>query len=81
MGQRGFFVTLLLHLMPLTKQGNELVHAVGQGGRDEVDAGCVTIDQLRISAGHCREILAQYCNYASGTLCSQSIIILSYEIC
>ena len=35
--------------MPLTKQGDELVHAVGQGGRDESEAGCVTVDQLRIS--------------------------------
>ena len=32
--------------MPLTKQGDELVHAVGQGGRDESEAGCVTVDQL-----------------------------------
>ena len=36
--------------MPLTKQGNELVHAVGQGGRDESEAGCVTVDQVRVSA-------------------------------
>ena len=35
--------------MPLTKQGNELVHAVGQGGRDEAEAGCVTVDQVRVS--------------------------------
>ena len=27
--------------MPLTKQGDELVHAVGQGGRDESEADCV----------------------------------------
>ena len=33
--------------MSLTKQGDELVHAVGQGGRDEAEAGCVTDDQLR----------------------------------
>ena len=39
----------LLRLMPLTKQGDELVHAIGQGGRDEAEAGCVTVDQLRIS--------------------------------
>ena len=37
--------------MPLAKQGDELVHAVGQGGRDEAEAGCVTVDQLRISTG------------------------------
>lgn len=36
--------------MPLTKQGDELVHAVAQGGRDEAEAGCVTVDQLRICA-------------------------------
>ena len=35
--------------MPLTEQGDELVHAVAQGGRDEAEAGCVTVDQLRIS--------------------------------
>ena len=38
-------------LMPLAKQGDELVHAVAQGGRDEAEAGCVTVDQLRISTG------------------------------
>ena len=37
--------------MPLTEQGDELVHAIGQGGRDESEAGCVTVDQLRISTG------------------------------
>ena len=37
--------------MPLTKQGNELVHAVVQGGRDEAKAGCVTADQLRTLYG------------------------------
>ena len=31
-------------LMPLTKQGDELVHAVGQGGRDEAETGCVTVN-------------------------------------
>ena len=36
--------------MPLTKQGDELVHAVGQGCRDETEAGCVTVDQVRVSA-------------------------------
>ena len=36
--------------MPLAKQGNELVHAVGQGGRDETEAGCVTVDQVGVSA-------------------------------
>ena len=36
--------------MPLTKQGNELVHAVGQGCRDETEAGCVAVDQVRVSA-------------------------------
>ena len=34
----------------LTKQGDELVHAVGQGCRDEAEAGCVTVDQVRVSA-------------------------------
>ena len=42
---------MLIGLMPLTKQGNELVHAVGQGGRDESEAGCVTVDQVVISTG------------------------------
>ena len=42
---------LLLRLMPLTKQSDEFAHAVGQGGRDEAEAGCVTVDQLWISAG------------------------------
>ena len=37
--------------MSLAKQGDELVHAVGQGGRDEAEASCVTVDQLRISTG------------------------------
>ena len=37
--------------MSLTEQGDELVHAVGQGSRDEAEAGCVTVDQLRISTG------------------------------
>ena len=37
--------------MPLTKQSDELVHAVGQGGRDEAEAGCVTVDQVRICTG------------------------------
>ena len=41
---------LLLRLMPLTKQGDELVHAVGQGCRDETEAGCVTVDQVGVSA-------------------------------
>lgn len=36
--------------MPLTKQGDELIHAVGQGCRDETEAGCVTVDQVRVSA-------------------------------
>ena len=36
--------------MPLTKQGDELVHAVGQGCRDEAEAGCMTVDQVRVSA-------------------------------
>ena len=36
--------------MPLAKQGNELVHAVGQGCRDETEAGCVTVDQVGVSA-------------------------------
>ena len=36
--------------MPLTKQGDELVHAVGQGCRDETEAGCVTVDQVGVSA-------------------------------
>ena len=36
--------------MPLAKQGNELVHAVGQGCRDETEAGCVAVDQVRVSA-------------------------------
>lgn len=47
----GAFSLLPLRLMPLTKQGDEPVHAVGQGGRDESKAGCVTVDQLRISTG------------------------------
>ena len=37
--------------MPLTKQSDELVHAVAQGGRDEAEASCVTIDQFWISTG------------------------------
>ena len=36
--------------MSLTKQGDELVHAVGQGCRDETEAGCVTVDQVGVSA-------------------------------
>jgi hypothetical protein len=36
--------------MSLTKQGDELVHAVGQGYRDEAEAGCVAVDQVRVSA-------------------------------
>ena len=36
--------------MPIAKQGDELVHAVGQGGRDESEAGCVAVDQVRVSA-------------------------------
>lgn len=36
--------------MPLTKQGDKLVHSVAQGGRDEAEAGCVTVNQVRISA-------------------------------
>ena len=45
------FLASAIFLMPLTKQGDELVHAVAQGGRDEAEAGCVTVDQLWISAG------------------------------
>ena len=41
---------MLIGLMPLTKQGDELVHAVGQGCRDETEAGCVAVDQVRVSA-------------------------------
>lgn len=37
--------------MPLTKQGDELVHAVAQGSSDEAKAGCVTVDQAYISTG------------------------------
>ena len=36
--------------MPLTKQGDELVHAVGQGCRDETEPRCVAVDQVRVSA-------------------------------
>ena len=43
--------------MPLAKQGNELVHAVGQGGRDEAEAGCVTVDQLWIGTGMLERLL------------------------
>ena len=37
------FLASAIFLMPLTTQGDELVHAVGQGGRDESEAGCVTV--------------------------------------
>ena len=45
------FLASIIFLMPLTKQSDELVHAVAQGGRDEAEAGCVTVDQLWISTG------------------------------
>ena len=71
--------------MPLTKQSNELVHAVGQGGRDEAEAGCVTVDQVRVSARsfNCllevtlrgMWVICLKIKYASETLCLQSIII------
>ena len=44
------FLAYDFFLMPLTEQSDELVHAVGQGGRDEAETGCVTVDQLWISA-------------------------------
>ena len=91
------FLSSTIFLMPLTKQGDELVHAVGQGGRDEAEAGCVTVDQVVISTGMLECLLEvflsptptiQQCKiliictticpkikYASGTLCSQSIIL------
>ena len=54
--------------MSLTKQGDEIVHAVGQGGRDESEAGCVTVDQLWISTGMLEGLLEVFLSSGHSSL-------------
>ena len=58
--------------MSLTEQGDELVHAVAQGGRDEAEAGCVTADQLRISTGMLECLLEEE---TSGTILFEGVVM------
>ena len=58
--------------MPFTKQGDELVHTVGQGGRKEAEAGCVTVDQLRISTGMLECLLEEE---TSGTILFEGVVM------
>lgn len=37
--------------MPLTKQGDELVHAVAEGGYDETEPICLRLDEFRVDTG------------------------------
>ena len=54
--------------MPLTEQGDELIHAVAYGGRDEAEPIGLRLDEFWIDT-------YIKIKYASGTLCLQSIII------
>ena len=47
----GAFSLLPLHLMPLTKQGDELIHAVTEGGRDETEPIGLRFDEFWIDTG------------------------------
>ena len=58
--------------MSLTKQGNEFVHAVGQSGRDESEAGCVTVDQVVICTGMLECLLEEE---TSGTILFEDVVM------